>query len=307
MFYVYEWYLVDTNEVFYVGKGTRNRYKVRKHNKLFNDTIANNKCDSRIVKEFESEQDAFAYEFTRINELKAIGQCSCNIRVGGFGGKTDWWTDEIRERYSQHNVMKSENQRKRMSEQNPMKNKEIVKKVVAKKSRGVVIGDKEYRSVKEAQERYGVCYDTIASWCSKGINYLGEKCRFTGEEQVEFTDLRYNKGCSEKVVYKGVEYEAQKDLAKAIGVAETTICKWLKKGFDANGNPCRRVGDTKEYQFVDWRKSKRSKPPKPIIINGKKYNSCADASEKLGIPKTTIYSYLDGRVKNGKMTCVYAN
>ena len=39
MFYVYEWFIVETNFVFYVGKGCRNRYKVRKHNKLFNYII----------------------------------------------------------------------------------------------------------------------------------------------------------------------------------------------------------------------------------------------------------------------------
>ena len=62
MFYVYEWYIVDTNEVFYVGKGTRNRYRVRKHNRYFDDFIRRYECDSRIVKEFESEQDAFEFE-----------------------------------------------------------------------------------------------------------------------------------------------------------------------------------------------------------------------------------------------------
>lgn len=27
MFYVYEWYIVETGEIFYVGKGCKNRYK----------------------------------------------------------------------------------------------------------------------------------------------------------------------------------------------------------------------------------------------------------------------------------------
>lgn len=31
MFYVYEWYIVDTGEIIYVGKGKGNRYKVRKN------------------------------------------------------------------------------------------------------------------------------------------------------------------------------------------------------------------------------------------------------------------------------------
>jgi hypothetical protein len=55
MYYVYEWYIIGTNEVIYVGKGTRLRYKVKKHNKLFNEMIRRFPCESRIVKEFENE------------------------------------------------------------------------------------------------------------------------------------------------------------------------------------------------------------------------------------------------------------
>ena len=55
MYYVYEWYVIETNEVFYVGKGTRNRYKVKKHNKFFNDFISRQNCDSRIIKTFKKE------------------------------------------------------------------------------------------------------------------------------------------------------------------------------------------------------------------------------------------------------------
>ena len=33
-YYVYEWYNVDTNEVFYVGKGKKDRYKHIKNRKL---------------------------------------------------------------------------------------------------------------------------------------------------------------------------------------------------------------------------------------------------------------------------------
>ena len=59
MFYVYEWYIVSTNEVIYVGKGCRNRYKVRKHNQFFNDMITRFECDSRIIKYFEKEEKRF--------------------------------------------------------------------------------------------------------------------------------------------------------------------------------------------------------------------------------------------------------
>ena len=61
MFYVYEWFIVDTGEIFYVGKGCNHRYKVRKHNKFFNDMIKRYKCDSRIVKTFNCEKDAVIF------------------------------------------------------------------------------------------------------------------------------------------------------------------------------------------------------------------------------------------------------
>lgn len=34
MYYVYEWFVIETDEIFYVGKGTGRRFKVRKHNKF---------------------------------------------------------------------------------------------------------------------------------------------------------------------------------------------------------------------------------------------------------------------------------
>ena len=103
MFYVYEWFIKNTNEIIYVGKGSKNRYKVRKHNYIFNEFIKRYNCDSRIVKYFESEKEAFAAEFDRINELKLIGQCVCNINAGGAGGTIEHWTEERRKTYSENN------------------------------------------------------------------------------------------------------------------------------------------------------------------------------------------------------------
>ena len=161
MYYVYEWYVVDTGEIFYVGKGTRNRYKVKKHNNFFNYFIKMHDCKSRIVKTFENEKDAFSYEFERINELKSLGQCICNIYNGGFGGSTSWWNDEVKEIYSKNNVMKSEEQRKRMSKNNPMKNKEISKKVCSQNKRKVCIGNKVYDGVIDVAKEYGVTVNEL--------------------------------------------------------------------------------------------------------------------------------------------------
>ena len=102
MFYVYEWFNVNSGEVIYVGKGTKRRYKVRKHNKLFNELISKVPCDSRIIAEFPSEEEAFLYEQERIAFLKSKGECECNIYKGGFGGSVADWSDDKRKQYSEH-------------------------------------------------------------------------------------------------------------------------------------------------------------------------------------------------------------
>lgn len=183
MFYVYEWYIKDTQEIIYVGKGCKNRYKVTKHNKFFNEMIKRYKCESRIIKEFKNEKDAFDYEYIRINELKKKGQCICNIYQGGTGGTVNWWTDELRKQYSENNVMKSEKQRERMKNNNPMSNNDIVEKTNGKKRRKVIIGNITYISIKEAKKVLGVSYSNLMTWNKKGITPNGEKIKIEPQKQ----------------------------------------------------------------------------------------------------------------------------
>ena len=123
MFYVYEWYNVNTEEIFYIGKGSGNRYKqVSKRNQLFKTYYENNECAVRIVQHFELEQDAFDYEKQRIEELKKANQCSCNVDEGGKGGVNFVWTSEMRKYKSVYNPMKNEEQKERMRKNNPMFN-----------------------------------------------------------------------------------------------------------------------------------------------------------------------------------------
>lgn len=241
MFYVYEWYIKDTGEIFYVGKGCGKRYKVAyQRNQLFTNTIQQYDCESRIIKYFNNEKDAFQYEDERINQLKKQGLCKCNIHSGGAGGSSEYWTDQLRQEYSINNPMKDPEQRKRMAEQNPMKNKQTVQKVVEKKSKKIIINNIQYPSIKAVKEHYNVSYDVVIKWCKNGITSFGEQCRYADPTQA-------------------------------------TINK------------------------------KQNHNVKPIIVDGVRYNSCKEASEKLKIGKSTLYSYLRGEVKNPKYICVYDN
>ena len=238
MFYVYEWFVKESGEVFYVGKGTKNRYKVKKHNKFFNDFITRYECESRIIKAFDNEQDAFAYEFERVNELKARGQCVCNIYQGGLGGTTSWWTDEMRVNYSKNNVMKSEKQRKRMSENNPMKNKEVSEKVKKKNKRKVCIGEKVYDGVIDVAKEYGIGDTAIQYWLQRGYSSDLKPCYYYGEKVPEIK-LKNHITNTKKVYVDDVLFNTVKEAAKSINTDPSVLIKALKASRPCKGHTCK--------------------------------------------------------------------
>jgi hypothetical protein len=84
IYYVYEWYFVDSGKVFYVGKGKGRRYRERKdRNDKFIKYV--NKFDCNVRKRYENltEEQAFQKEIELIAYYKDLGQCSCNLTMGG--------------------------------------------------------------------------------------------------------------------------------------------------------------------------------------------------------------------------------
>ena len=84
-YYVYEWYIEDTNEIFYVGKGTGNRVtSMKNRNSYFKNIRKKYKCNYRILKYFRNENDAYNYELKRGLELKEIGQAKACYVLGNL-------------------------------------------------------------------------------------------------------------------------------------------------------------------------------------------------------------------------------
>lgn len=85
-FYVYEWYNKDTGEVFYVGKGTADRYKsVTGRNNYFLNYYNKHNCDVRKIKDNLLEDEAFELEIDTIAKYRSVSQCKCNLSNGGEG------------------------------------------------------------------------------------------------------------------------------------------------------------------------------------------------------------------------------
>lgn len=236
MFYVYQWYNTETQEIFYIGKGCGNRYKsMDKRNQKFKDYCKNNPHDSKIIAYFEQEKDALSFEREKIIELKALGQCCCNLDNRGTGGLGFVWTPEMREYKSQYNPMKREEQRERMSKNNPMKNPEVAEKV-ASKNRKIIVYNNENVTAELLAEKLNLNIATIWNWAKRGYDTDGNPCYYLGE-----TSPKSKKTTNSKAIYlNDIYFESLRAAADYLGVKDTSpLCKALKNGKTYKGYTCK--------------------------------------------------------------------
>lgn len=87
-FYVYMFWRKDKNEVFYIGKGTKERYldKRNNRNQYFKRICEKTETYSTIYKDNLSEEEAFKLEKDLIKEYREKGLAYANFHEGGRGG-----------------------------------------------------------------------------------------------------------------------------------------------------------------------------------------------------------------------------
>lgn len=86
MFYVYEYYKVENDEVFYIGKGTGRRIReLRNRNEYFKAIYNKYECAVRIVKNNLSNEEACKLERQLIAKSWKKGEAYCNLAEGGQG------------------------------------------------------------------------------------------------------------------------------------------------------------------------------------------------------------------------------
>lgn len=93
-YYIYEYYIKDTGEVFYVGKGKGRRVYSGKRNKFCEDMKSTHDWDYRIVYSDLSEQDAFDFERGLIIWYKEHTNYRLTNVTDGGDGVSGWVPDE---------------------------------------------------------------------------------------------------------------------------------------------------------------------------------------------------------------------
>lgn len=101
-YYVYVWYIKDTYEVFYVGKGKGKRYKqISNRNKFFKDMYSSHACDVRKIYENLTEDEAFELERDVVLWYRENTNYRLTNQTDGGEGSSGWNPpQEFREKQS---------------------------------------------------------------------------------------------------------------------------------------------------------------------------------------------------------------
>lgn len=158
MYYVYQHLKSDTNEVFYVGKGTKNRaFKTTSRNDFWKRIVAKHGLKVEFLAKYIEEELAFLVEAEAIDLYKKLGIRLSNMTDGGEGASGYKHTEEHKSKMvgNQFGKLVKTNGFKGKTHSDEQKAKwSETRKGVTSPRKGVVLSD-ETRS-KISQSRMGI-------------------------------------------------------------------------------------------------------------------------------------------------------
>ena len=196
MFYVYEHIRLDTNAVFYVGKGKGRRcFEARRRNQHWKRVVAKaGGFDVRVVVDKIDEELAFLAEQELITKLKLQGASLANLTDGGEGASGYRHTDKAKTKFS-----------KTMA-----RTMETYKHIVRERQLG------ENNSAKKLG---------VGDKISKALR--GRKLSF--ERKAKSSLPRGKNPKAVKVSLDGKQFGCIKDMAEFIGMPYTTLVNRMRK------------------------------------------------------------------------------
>ena len=260
MYYAYEHYKKDTDQIFYVGIGKiengkyQRAYSLSKRNPHWHATVKKYGFDSKIVFESESREEVCNKEIELILKYgrKDLGTGPLvNKTTGGektFKMSKDPVKTGVEKRRKNGTYDKcAEIARQRMLTNNPWKGKThdgFTKKEVFQydAETGKFVG--KYKSIRFASQALGFKTDKTIGKCLRGKNQTGGGYIWYYEYKGESVD-RIRRGIAKNQLKPVVEldkngniineWECIVDASKDLGVSHSTIGQALKKGFLVKG------------------------------------------------------------------------
>lgn len=231
-FYVYEWFKVDTLEIFYVGKGTGcRRFELHNRNNYFNNIFNKYKCAVRIYKMNLTNDEAKEWEKERIAELRVIGQAKTNLTNGGDGWSTGDLNPAVKDpKYGDRNGMRTKNI-DFSGEKNPFANRRHKEESLEKMS----INRKGKGGQPNHKNSQAKCFEVI--FPDGNIEYLIAKdCKIKFGKSAYYRAIKNDliihyigaKETKDKEIYEGTILKPiTKDefIQKCSTTIETTLCK----------------------------------------------------------------------------------
>lgn len=315
-YYVYEWYVTQTNEVFYVGKGCGSRYKTRKReNEYFMKFLNTHECASRIVRGNLTEQEAFDLEIELIAHYRSIpGNRLTNVQDGGdnpprlFGDKSPSKRRDVREKIKRANTQRYiDNPNLRDGVSRRMKafcHTEEGKKIISERSKAIMSNQQTREKISKRVKEYFT--DEVRAEVSERMKAL-----YSTEDMRSFV-TGANNGASRRVSQYLVDgthvadFETLKQAQEMTGVSFKSISKVVRGHNKTAGGYVWRFSDEKEITYA--KRAYRTPPQrkkKAILqysLDGtliREYESVTEATVQNGYKDhSNISICLSGRTKS---------
>lgn len=313
-YYVYAWFYKQSGKIFYIGKGTKYRYRSKKRdNKKLVEIINSNECDSIILKGNLDEKEAFECEKEMITKYRELGHPLINIQDGGHlppnhsGVHRTYETKEkmstsMKRHYDNHPELRKEASDKMKEFLKTEKGKEFQRKSIESRNNDEF---RKQQSIKCRKANNTEEYKKKQSEMTKKL-WLSEKYVFAhsgannpNAQAVKQYDLEHN---------FIAEYPTMAEASKITGVDQSKIslvAKGIRKtsgGFVWEYVNDKKITYKRTKNTYDVKKDKNAVPILQYDLAGNliaEYNSISEATKKNNFQnRTNISTNLAGRSKS---------
>lgn len=310
-YYVYAWYIKETNEIFYVGKGTGNRYRTRKReNRYFMNVLKSHDCEPRILCKDLDEKTAFDIEKRTIAALRrhGVGRLT-NVLDGGEN------PPRITAPHSEEWKAHQREGLKRLYKENPEKCTEIsnrMKKFLATdKGKEFQRKSIKARSTDAFRKRLSIictAANRTEEYRQRMSNYWKDYFKTNGAYECLVGENNHNAqkvrqfDKSENFI---AEYKTITEASKATGVSASKISSVCRGERKTAGGYIWRFATSKRIKLSGAKRSKENPSCRKAVLqctkNGElvaEHKSIADAAKAVGGDRSNIIACLKGRIKS---------